>query len=206
MSTSLDGFKALVKEYRGLLTLALSASLALPLAANFLDLSPPWPAGIFVLTAVVELAVLALVYHLVGRAKKRIISLVMLLAFVGFSASGVWYLMKVSTYTFEAPTNHERMVKGDECTKPAIAVYGDRCPRLGIQELREAEYNPETLWTPESISQVRVLLVSGWLFCSANLAVFLAAFVAFHSRTKGPRHIAAAGSAAQSAEHTTNVR
>ena len=68
------------------------------------------------------------------------------------------------------PTTKERFVKGDVCTQQALLVHGAACPDLGIDELRDAEYEAERLWTNQSIARVRMGLVSLWCLVFSALA------------------------------------
>jgi hypothetical protein len=195
VGTSLDEFKGLLREYRWMSGWAVGGALVAPFAASLLHISPPWPEGIVVITAIVELAILMLVFHLFGRTTKRSATLAMLGASLILVIAGTFYLHDASSFTIDAP-NETRLVIGDECTRDAISVYGDRCPALGFRELREAEFRTEILWTRESISRVRLRLVIGWLVSFAALAVLVGAFLIFHSRARRRRRVAARNSAA----------
>jgi hypothetical protein len=59
--TGFDDFRALLRDVRELWGWAAAAA-TVPFLANFLSLSPPWPAAIPYLTALVELVCLILVF------------------------------------------------------------------------------------------------------------------------------------------------
>lgn len=185
MKTSLDDFKRLLVEYRGLATWAIGGALVAPFAASLLEVSPPWPRGIVAITAIVELAVLIGVFHSLGRSSKRNVSRAMAASAVLFCAAGVVYLYDVSQLTYQVPTTDERFVKGTVCSADALLVYRERCPKLGFNELRQAEFSAETLWTMESISKARLRLVLGWLISFSSLAAGIGSFLCFHVRAKG---------------------
>ena len=86
------------------------------------------------------------------------------------------YLLEVSRYTYQTPTTKERWAAGFVCTADALVVFGEKCPNLGIDELRGAEYEAERLWTRESITVVQVSLVVLWLLAFMLLSAMIASF------------------------------
>src|SRR3546814_17637277 len=76
-------------------------------------------------------------------------------------AAGV-YLHQLSAHTYVTQATGERFAMGTECTADARTVFGDTCPRLGMDALRSAEYEAERLWTRESIDAWRLRLVAAW--------------------------------------------
>jgi hypothetical protein len=87
------------------------------------------------------------------------------------------YLFVSSSYVYATP-HGERFVKGYACTPEALAVYGAKCPDLGADELRGAEYEAARLWTLQSIGFIRMALVALWIATFAGLAVVLAGLYA----------------------------
>ena len=75
-------------------------------------------------------------------------------------------------------------MKGYECTDMATTVFKDRCPYLGLNELRSAEYNAEQLWTTRSISVVSALLMGTWLIIFINVGFLVASFLARYAELK----------------------
>jgi membrane protein implicated in regulation of membrane protease activity len=74
MASGLAGFKDLLKEFRGLSAWAVGAGVAVPFAAALASLSPPWPPGVVIVTAIVELVALVLVYQFLKSARRRTIN------------------------------------------------------------------------------------------------------------------------------------
>ena len=150
-------------------------ALALPFAAARAGFTPPWPHGVQIITALVEGALivgltLVLRHVSVGAVKRGIIASTLLLA-----VCAVAYLGMGSAFTYVTPATGEHWVKGYVCTSDAMLLYKDKCPFLGNDELRGAEYEAERLWTVPSIAVVKVTLASLWFLAFVSIAA-LAAF------------------------------
>jgi asparagine N-glycosylation enzyme membrane subunit Stt3 len=184
VATGYDDFKGLLKEYRGLFTWAAGSAAAVPFAAKLVDLSPPWPKGVVLVTAVVELLVLALVFQFLRTARKRAINWTMTSSVLVLAVVSTVYLLQLSLYTYEVPTTGERYVKGDECTPAAQKVFAEQCPDLGLDELRTAEYAAERLWTRRSVASIRVRLVLLWAASFVALSTALGSFMVYQLRSR----------------------
>jgi asparagine N-glycosylation enzyme membrane subunit Stt3 len=184
VARGLDDFKRLLTEFRGLSTWAVGSALTVPFAAALTDLSPPWPKGVVLVTAIVELLVLALVFQFFRTARKSLINWMMATSVLALAVVSPVYLLQLSLYTYEVPTTKERFVKGDECTPWAKQVYSDFCPDLGHDQLREAEYSAERLWTRRSVAAARVRLVLLWAAAFVTLSAALGSFLVFQLRSK----------------------
>jgi hypothetical protein len=185
MASGLDQFKRLLKEFRGLSQWAvIGGSVVVPFAAYLASLSPPWPTGIVPVTAVVELIALMLVFQFYHDASRRVINRVLLASVAVFALTGVAYLGSVSYFTYEVPTTKERFVKGYECTADARLVFKERCPDLGLDELRTAEYEAERLWTRKSIAVTRTSLALLWAVVFVALSFAVGSFLCFQMRAK----------------------
>lgn len=154
------------------LGLALLALLiAAPAIAGFLRLDPPWPAGSGYLSAALVFAAAAsaqyggaLARWAASRAGTRTAAGLLTVGLVSFLALS-------SLYVETIPGTGIRVVKGFTCTADALLVYGDSCPSLGRDALRDAEWEAPTLWTATSLMLVRVGLVVCWLAFVAGLAL-----------------------------------
>jgi hypothetical protein len=182
MARGIDDFKRLLAEFRGLSTWAVGSAVAVPFAAALVDLSPPWPKGAVLATAIVELLALALVFQFLRRSRKGLINGTLAASVLVLAVVSPIYLLQLSLYSYEVPTTRERFVKGDECTPAAHKVFADRCPDLGLDELKTAEYAAERLWTRRSVASVRVRLVLLWAAAFAALATALGSFLVYQLR------------------------
>jgi hypothetical protein len=156
---------------------------ALPLLAAAIGLAPPWPRGAAAMTAIIGAFATGLVYHLV---KERMINRLMRLAALALPITACGYLAAMSFFTFQTPTTKEHWAKGFVCTADAVAVYRDKCPNLGIDELRATEYQAERLWTSQSVTVVRVALVVLWMGIFVSVAIILGSFLASRSQVLSP--------------------
>jgi hypothetical protein len=163
------------------------ACAAVPVAAYFASMSPPWPAGIVVATSVAELAAVWFVYRLLRGATRRRAIIVLFVSALGIAQSSIAYLTLHSLYTFEIPATKERSARGFVCTFAAKLVHGDKCPDLGKPELEAAHYSAVTLWTFESINIVRVNLAVLWSLAFAALSVLAGTLAALRSRNSSER-------------------
>src|SRR3546814_4295968 len=160
MVDGLGGFGQLLARFRASSAWATAGLAAVPFASALAGLSPPWPPGIVALTAVVQLLLLALAYLACrGWSRRRTLPAMVVGILVAALAAGV-YLHQLSAHTYVTQATGERFALGTECTADARTVFGDTCPRLGMDALRSAEYEAERLWPRESIDAVRLRLVA----------------------------------------------
>ena len=185
MATGLDAFKQLLTEFRGLSIWAVGGSVVVPFAAALAELSPPWPPGVVLVTAIVELLALVFVFQFLRSAKRQAINWVLSLSTLVLFVSSTLYLLSLSLYTYQVPTTKERFVKGYQCTPEAVIVFKDKCPDLGLDELKSAEYESERLWTRRSVTIMRTALVITWAVAFMSLSVALGSFLVFQTRTRG---------------------
>lgn len=195
MQPGLVGFKELLQEFRGLSLWAVGGSVAVPFAAALASLSPPWPPAIVLVTAVAELVALIYVYQFLKRSKRQTINKIIAASGLALVILAAVYLAGVSLYTYEVPTTKERFVKGYVCTSEAAAVFKEKCPDLGIDQLKTAEYDAERLWTARSITVIRLAIVGLWLATFVALTVLVGGFLVFQLQVPGVRSKAAKGAA-----------
>jgi hypothetical protein len=187
MQPGLVGFKELLKEFRGLSVWAVGGSVAVPFAAALAALSPPWPPSIVLVTAVAELVALIYVYQFLKKAKRKSINKILTVSGLLLVVFGAVYLIAVSLYTYEVPTTKQRFVKGYQCTSEASAVFKDKCPDLGLDELKTAEYDADRLWTARSIAATRLAIVALWLVAFVVLAVLVGSFLVYQMAVPVPK-------------------
>jgi hypothetical protein len=187
MQPGLVGFKELLKEFRGLSLWAVGGSVAVPFVAALASLSPPWPPAIVLVTAIAELVALIYVYQFLKKARRKSINRILALSGLLLVIFGVVYLAAVSLYTYAVPPTNERFVKGYQCTADAAAVFKDKCPDLGLDELRTAEYDADRLWTARSIAATRIAIVALWLASFVALSVLVGSFLVYQMAEPGAR-------------------
>jgi hypothetical protein len=187
MQPGIVGFKDLLKEFRGLSLWAVGGSVAVPFAAALTALSPPWPPSIVLVTAIAELVALIYVYQFLKKARRKSIDRILAVSGLLLVVFGTVYLLGVSLYTYEIPTTKERFVKGYQCTSDAAAVFKDKCPDLGLDELKTAEYDANRLWTARSIAVTRLSVVALWLGSFTALSVLVGSFLVYQMAEPGAK-------------------
>jgi|HubBroStandDraft_4_1064222.scaffolds.fasta_scaffold36932_2 hypothetical protein len=195
MQPGLVGFKELLQEFRGLSLWAVGGSVAAPFAAALASLSPPWPPAIVLVTAVAELVALIYVYQFLKKTKRKSINRAIAVSGLALVVLATVYLAAVSLYTYEVPTTKERFVKGYVCTEEAAVVFKGKCPDLGIEQLKTAEYDADRLWTSRSITVTRLAIVGLWLAAFVALSVLVGSFLVFQLQVPAARTKAARGKA-----------
>jgi hypothetical protein len=184
MPDSLAEFKRLLSEFRGLSTWAVGGSLAVPFAAQLAQLSPPWPPAIVGVTAIVELLALVFVFQFLKTASRKRINSVLTTGALVLVIAALAYLALFSYFTYTTPGNKVRLVKGFVCTSMAAKVYKNDCPDLGMDQLNEAEYEAERLWTHSSILIARLGLTVSWLINFLALSAILGSFLVYQMRVR----------------------
>lgn len=161
-----------------LIAAAIGLCLGLPFAGLWAQVSPPWPRGVAPVTVAIEIAAIAFSYQLLRAAPHRTLHRVWLAASLALGIILAVYLGLVSYFTYETPATKQFWAKGFVCTAEAMLVYKDKCPDLGIDELKDAEYEAERLWTALSVTTIRVSLVMSWLLGFTALGLLVGSFVA----------------------------
>ncbi len=149
---------------------AVAALVALPGLAAWLALDPPWPNGVGYISAVLIAAGAAWPHFAPGRDDWLTKGWIRTIA-LGLAIAAVVYLSLLSLYVESIPGTGVRVIKGFTCTPDARLVYGNGCPNLGRDALRDAEWEAATLWTGTSVMIVRLSLVVSWLAMAGALAL-----------------------------------
>ena len=144
---------------------AVAVLIAAPVLAAAGGLDPPWPAHFGYVSAAFVAAVAGWAHY---RARARTPRW-LIPALIGAGLLG--YLALASLFVESVPLSDVRLVKGFACTADARLVYGDGCPALNRDALRDAEWEPATLWTASSLLAARMALVASWLVLVAGLAL-----------------------------------
>jgi hypothetical protein len=152
---------------------AFALVVSLPLGGAAIGIAPPWPSWSWVATALGGAAILAAFRARPATGGPAALTRARTAAAVLLVASASAYLLATSVYVYTAPSN-VRLAKGFVCTAEARLVYKDKCPNLGLDELRGAEFEAERLWTAPSIAIVRVALVVLWSVAFVALAALFA--------------------------------
>lgn len=187
MASGLADFKYLLAEFRGLSVGMVGSAVAVPFAAALVELSPPWPPGILLVTAILELLALILAFQFFKSAKRAMVNWTLAVSVLLLFGTSTIYLVMLSLYTYQVPSTKDRFVKGYDCTSDAKLVFKERCPNLGLDEIKTAEYDAERLWTLESITFMRTAIVLLWSIAFVALSFSLGNFLGYQMRIPGRR-------------------
>ncbi|HYJ83243.1 MAG TPA: hypothetical protein VEW26_10425 [Allosphingosinicella sp.] len=155
-----------------------AAFAAIPLFASLAGLQPPWPPAIGYVSAALVLLASLIVWELVRKARSGRRRLLMIVATLLTLAGLFAYLILYSSFIENIPGSSERVVRGYECNHDAKLVYGDRCPDLPRDALRDAEWESLALWTRSSVTTARVALTVAWLVFMSGLIAAVGSIVA----------------------------
>jgi hypothetical protein len=184
--TGLDDFKRVLSEFSNLSLWAAGASVAFPFIASFLSVIPPWPIGLNVITAVIQLVTLIVAYQTFSRNARRITRNVKWLAILGLFLL-LLYMGIFTLFTVYIPPAHRSIVIGYECLPDAKKVFEAKCPFLTIDDLSAAAFDEFVLWTKPSIMAIRVSLVALWFSVFICLASLIGQFLIYQmGRTVRP--------------------
>jgi len=156
-------------------------AVGLPIASHQASLAPPWPPGAVYLTLAVLLMIIVVAFQAFRSWRPAAVAKALTVSALVLAIACSAYLLAVSFFTYQTPTTRERWVRGYTCTAEALLLYKDKCPHLGVDELRGAEYEAERLWTAASVGVVKVGLVGLWLLMFAAIATMVSAFLARHA-------------------------
>lgn len=145
-----------------------AAFAAIPLFASMENLQPPWPTAIAYVSAAVILVATLIAWEFGSSLTKNQRRIMLMIAIV-LTLMGLFsYLYLYSNFVIVLD-EADRVIIGYECNLPTSKVYPTICPNLGKMELERASYDPTALFTKDSLTNVRMLLVASWLVFVAGL-------------------------------------
>ena len=180
----LDEFWDVLKDLRRFWGIVVAGA-SLPLLANLVDITPPWPPGVTTLTSIALIVATALAYQ--GMRSRRLsgwqVTKRLRFSAICLALFLLTYLVGLSLFTYRPPGTDVTFVKGYQCTKFVEEV--DDCPFLSNEILKKGEWDPTIHWTQPSIAVVRVSLVAIWLAAFCSLSALLSGFITYW-RMRGP--------------------
>jgi hypothetical protein len=179
--TGLEEFKRVISEYKNLSVWAAGASVVFPFIASFLSVIPPWPAGLNVITAVIQLGALIVIYQMYQRGAYRARRVVVVWSIIALLFV-LAYMVLFTVLTIYVPSAKRSIVIGFQCLREAQQVYGDSCPWLGLRELSSVAFDEFVLWTKSSIAVARVTLIAVWFGIFISLAFMIGEFLVYQMK------------------------
>ncbi|WP_137153720.1 hypothetical protein [Rhizobium sp. FKL33] len=181
-----DDFSDLLKRYGQTILWITGSSVVLPAAAYNVEILPPWPSGGVLITAILQLVVMAVIFQFTQLARRRVVTWAIGMAFILLVSLSFGYFYFLSTLTFTGGPARERQVKGFECSAEALSIpkYATKCPELTDQLIATAS-KADDLWTSQSITKARMLLLALWLAAYGFFSAILVLLITFQSTQRG---------------------
>jgi hypothetical protein len=181
--TGLQAFEAVLKQYYRFARLAFPGSLP-PLLNLLFRLGPPPAASISVLTVAINFITIMVSFHYLRNLSPKSASRLML-ALLGVFCAGVAVTGTLQLrFTSQPVAGQDRIVMGSELKgdvkRLITATY------TTSKALEDAEYDPERVWTSESIARVYTALFVSWITVWVSITMFMTLFILRH-RGFGPR-------------------
>jgi len=159
---------------------------AVPFGAAYGALTPAWPPGVEIVSAILGVVTFMLTAHWLRGATVAAINRTIAIAAIVLGLSSTAYMLTASVFIYQVPTTKERWTKGFTCSPEAQLLYKDKCPHLGVDELRGAEYEAERLWSVQSIAVIKVALLTVWLAACLSLAALVGGLFMHYTRAQIP--------------------
>ena len=179
-TTGLSEFKEVLADFQQLGSLALKGVVAAPLADLWLKLGPPPVRPIAVLTSLMEFVTVVWVFQFWYSLKERGLNIRMKLALGFFVLGLVSSLVLLGRFTVSPGEGREKVVEGWSI-RPDVRPLLDSS-YTAEQALRDSEYDPDRVWTKESVVVVRTSITIVWVATFDCLAVYLTLFLILQRR------------------------
>jgi len=188
VSTGLAEFKAVLSDFRQLASLALKGAIAAPLADIWLKLGPPPARNIGTLAALLEFLAVIWVFQSWFDANDRSLRLRMNIALGLFVISLASSLILLERFSVSPGEGRERIIEGYSLRPDMKTLVTSSY--TAEQALQESEYDPEKVWTKQSIVALRTVISGLWILAFACFAVYLTVFVILQRRFRGVQNTA----------------
>jgi hypothetical protein len=181
---SFSEFADYVQRFKWVAGLIVGAAGLTPVIAAFAGMNPAWPEKIEILTSLLIVVTLILAFVLTSGVRAKRVKRIVLGTALAFVISLFGYLYAFGRFVYEVPGTKSSVTLG--CTWKKDALEGakifrisaaNQCPGDFEDLLANAEYAPSAVWTPESLSTTRLLVLALWLAVFTSLAAFIGAFV-----------------------------
>jgi hypothetical protein len=182
MGSAYDDFLDIFQKFRTLSVTALGTGAAVPFFAYVVNIAPPWPPGIMLLTALTELVCLIVVFQFLrSKGRKTVNRAVATLALL-LCPTSLAYLTFIAIFTYVTPHTNERFAKGFVCKPEIQRFYPDQCPLVGRDVLSGLQYTAENVWTDWSVELMQVAIAVLWLVCFILLSGLIGSFLVFQTK------------------------
>lgn len=178
--TGLDEFREVATDVRSISPWIIGGAVAVPLVDVVLQIGPPWPTGIGLVTSALELIVIICAFHFWHRISYRRATRVMLITLACLIVFFGAYLYFSNAYVFSSPSDGQRYVKGFVLREDIVPLI--RKDYTAADALAGAQYRPDEVWTSSSITLMQLNLLLLWAISFTALSLFIATFVIYQRR------------------------
>jgi hypothetical protein len=173
--TGLEEFKDVLKNFRELGSFAIKGTVALPLLNLWLKVGPPPTAAISALTSAMEFLAVMWVFHFWHLTPAKRLDTRMRVSAAVFCVALILSGVLIEGFTTRPPPARDRLVLG--CVLRADVQPLINATYTPSDALRDAEYEPQRVWTPGSIVFIHVVLIASWLIAFVSVSLFLSIFI-----------------------------
>ncbi len=179
-STGLEEFKDVLGSFQDLSSLAIKGTVALPLLNLWARLGPPPSVAVSTLTSAAEFVAVIWAFHfwhdyVQSSLERRMRASIAIFCFT-LLAAGVL----LEEFTIRPTADGERIVFGYVLrpdVKPLLsASYTES------EALRDAQFDPQRVWQPWSITVVHLGLIICWIAAFVALGMFVSSFIILQRR------------------------
>lgn len=179
-TTGLSEFKEILLDFRRLGSLALKGGVAVPLADILLRLGPPPSKTVSGLTSLVEFVSVVWVFQFWFQAKERKLHVRMRIALGLFLVGLVSSFLLLERFSVSPGQGRERVIEGLFLRPDVKPIINESY--TAEQALADSEFDPEKVWTKESVGMLRTLITFLWVVTFASFALYLTVFIILQRR------------------------
>lgn len=179
-TTGLSEFKEILLDFRRLGSLALKGGVAVPLADMLLKLGPPPSKTVSGLTSLVEFVSVVWIFQFWFAADERKLRVRMRIALALFLVGLVGSFSLLERFSVSPGQGRERIIEGLLMRSDVKPIINESY--TSEQALADSEYDPEKVWTKESVVILRTLITFIWVATFACFAVYLTVFIILQRR------------------------
>ena len=178
--SQLREFGEVLADFRQLSSVMLKGVFIVPMATIWLNVAPPPVSVTSVSTSTLELLAAIWVFQFWYRTSEPLLERRMKIAILSFALGLICFLFLNQSFVVSPGSGQGRIIEGFN-VRPDVAAVLNSNYRVE-DALRDSEYDPQKVWTEQSIAIVKNVLLSLWIFTFICLAVSLTIFVVLQKR------------------------
>jgi hypothetical protein len=180
MADQLHEFGEVLSDFRNLSSVALKGVFLVPMATIWLNVAPPPVSITSVATSALQLLSAIWVFQFWYAAAQSLLESRMKIAILCFAVGLVSFLGLNQFFVISPGPDQGRIIEGYKVRPDVAPVLSSN---YGADDaLRDNEYDPQKVWTEQSISVVTDALLLLWIVTFASLAISLTTFILLQKR------------------------